>query len=302
MSRKAKSQEITLSIIKKSRMHLRRRKSMVIFPEALRQLGFQLQYHRSSQIPYLLPPLCIIPAGTFLMGSDPAVDEHAQPEEYPQHSVWLPTYSIGKYPVTVAEYACAMQAQAPGVMMPSGVEEWWEKQLMHPAKPVYGLTWYDALGYARWLEHMTDQGWRLPTEAEWEKAARGEDGRIYPWGNQWDVRNTNPLQEEDQSSITPIDTYMHAASPYGVIDLVSNVAEWTSTIDDDQFPYPYMATDGREDMEENSQFQFRRLRGGQRGWSYDPPMVVRTAFRGSFHVSDRYDWLFGVRLVCTKTP
>jgi formylglycine-generating enzyme required for sulfatase activity len=155
---------------------------MVIFPEVLRQLGFQLQYHPSEQIPFLLPPLCTIPAGAFLMGSDPAVDEQAQPEECPQHSVWLPTYSIGTYPVTVAEYACAIQAQAPGVMMPRGMrlEEFWEEQLTHPTRPVYGLTWYDALGYAHWLGHMTGQAWRLPTEAEWEKAARGTDGRIYP--------------------------------------------------------------------------------------------------------------------------
>jgi formylglycine-generating enzyme required for sulfatase activity len=139
-------------IIKKPRTLLSRRKSMVIFPEVLRQLGFQLQYHPSEQIPFLLPPLCTIPAGAFLMGSDPAVDEQAQPEECPQHSVWLPTYSIGTYPVTVAEYACAIQAQAPGVMMPRGMrlEEFWEEQLTHPTRPVYGLTWYDALGYAHW--------------------------------------------------------------------------------------------------------------------------------------------------------
>jgi formylglycine-generating enzyme required for sulfatase activity len=278
---------------------------MVTFPEALQQLGFQLQYHRSSQIPYLLPPLCTIAAGAFLMGSDPTVDERAQPEECPQHSVWLPTYSIAKYPVTVAEYAYAIQTQAPEFRKPG--EMWkkiWEEQLMHPTKPVYGLTWYDALEYARWLERMTGQGWRLPTEAEWEKAARGTDGRIYPWGNQWDPRNTNALREEHVSFdqfITPIDTYLRAASPYGVIDMVSNFAEWTSTIADDQFPYPYAATDGREDVGANCQFRFRRLRGGRGHWPDDPPLA-RGASRGFFHVDDRFDWPFGMRLVCTETP
>ena len=188
--------------------------------------------------------------------------------------------------------------------MPRGMqlEKFWKEQLLHPTNPVYGLTWYDALGYARWLEHMTDQRWRLPTEAEWEKAARGTDGRIYPWGNQWDARNTNLLigDSVSLSPITPIDTYMHAASPYGVIDMVSNFAEWTSTIYDDQFPYPYVATDGREDMEENHRFQFRRLRGGRR--LFDQPIlpITRATSRGFFHVEDRFDWPFGVRLVCTE--
>lgn len=229
-------------------------------------------------------------------------DEHAQPEECPLHAVWLPTYSIAKYPVTVAEYACAIQAQVLGVKKPAG--ELWEKQLLYPTKPVYGLTWYDALGYARWLASMTGRDWRLPTEAEWEKAARGTNGQIYPWGGQWGPHNTNPLQEEDVSfhqSLTPIDTYAHAASPYGVIDMVSNVAEWTNTIADDQFPYPYVATDGREDVGEDCPFQFRRLRGGRGHWPDNPP-VVRVASRDFFHIDDRFDWPFGMRLVCSKTP
>jgi formylglycine-generating enzyme required for sulfatase activity len=279
---------------------------MAIFPEALQQLGFQLHFYSSEQIPYLLPPLCLIPAGTFLMGSDPAVDVYTQPEECPQHSVWLSSYSIGKYPVTVAEYAYAIEAQAPGVVMPRGMqlEKLWEEQLMHPTNPVYGLTWYDALGYVRWLEHMTGQRWQLPTEAEWEKAARGPDGRIYPWGNQWDSQNSNPLREENVSfneAITSIDAYMHAASPYGVIDMVSNFAEWTTTLYDDPFSYPYVATDGREDMEENNRNRLRRLRGGRGNWS-DNPHLARAASRDWFHVDDRFDWPIGMRLVCTETP
>jgi formylglycine-generating enzyme required for sulfatase activity len=276
---------------------------MSIFPEALQRLGFQLHYHPSDQTPYLLPPLCSVPAGTFLMGSDPTVDKLARPDEYPQHSVSLPAYSIGKYPVTVAEYAYAIKAHAPGVSI-SGMEGFWERQLMHPTKSVYGLTWYDASGYARWLEYMTGEGWRLPTEAEWEKAARGSDGRIYPWGNQWDAHNTNPLRDDNEyfyQSLTPIDTYAHAASPYGVIDMVSNAVEWTNTIADDLFPYPYTATDGREDIKDNNRFRFRKLRGG-RGNTQDDPSMVRAALRGYFHVDDRFDWPFGMRLARTETP
>lgn len=278
---------------------------MVLFSEILQQLGFQLQYHLPEQIPYLLPPLCPIPVGAFLMGSDPATDEHTQPEECPQHTVWLPTYHIGKYPVTVAEYACAIEAQAPGVRKPRGMqlEALWEEQLLNPTRPVYGLTWYDALGYARWLSQMTGRAWRLPTEAEWEKAARGADGRIYPWGNQWDAGNANALWDENQSSdqsVTSIDSYSHAASPYGIIDMGGNVAEWTSTVyDNEHFPYPYMATDGREDQTENESMRFRGLRGGC--WLFGPSMI-RTASRASFSVDDRFDWLHGMRLACSETP
>jgi formylglycine-generating enzyme required for sulfatase activity len=111
---------------------------------------------------------------------------------------------------------------------------------------------------------------------------------------QWDEG-----QSGDQST-TPIDTYPHAASPYGVVDMVGNVEEWTSTIsDEDQFPYPYVATDGREDMEKHDEFRFRRLRGGC--WLLKPPMA-RAAARDFFDVEDRFDWLHGVRLVCTETP
>ena len=239
------------------------------------------------------------------MGSDPAVDEQAQPEERPQHAVWLPPYHIGKYPVTVAEYACAIEAQAPGVRKARGMqlEALWEDQLMHPIRPVYGLTWYDALGYARWLRQMTGLAWRLPTEAEWEKAARGTEGHIYPWGNSWEAGKANILWDESQSidqSVTPVDRYSRAASPYGVIDLVGNVAEWTSTIyDDEHFPYPYVATDAREDQTENESRRFRGLRGGC--WLFGPSMT-RTASRVAFHVDDRFDWLHGMRLACSETP
>lgn len=237
------------------------------------------------------------------MGSDPAVDEQAQPEECPQHALWLPTYYVGKYPVTVAEYACAIEAQAPGVRKPKGMqlEALWEEQLMYPTRPVYGLTWYDALGYAHWLSQMTGQTWRLPTEAEWEKATRGTDGRIYPWGNQWDTENANILQDESQStdqSFTPIDRYSHAASPYGAIDMVGNVAEWTSTSYEETFPYPYVGTDGREDQDAPG-IRWRGLRGGCK---LVGPSKARAASRASFHVDDRFDWPHGLRLACSETP
>ena len=265
---------------------------MRFFDDSLRQLGFELHINSTGQVPYLLPPLCTIPTGAFLMGSDPSVDRLAAPEECPQHAVWLSTYQIGKYPVTVAEYAWALQAAAPGVRMPVN----WEAQHSHPTWPVHGLTWDDALEYTHWLAQLTGQAWRLPTDAEWEKAARGPHGRIYPWGNQWEAGRANVSLEvlPGDQSITSVDAYPRGASWYGVMDLVGNVGEWTSTVyDPEPFPYPYVATDGREDLE--GTHQFRGLRGGC--WLF-PPERVRAAARDCFHTQDRYDWLHGMRLAC----
>ncbi len=171
------------------------------------------------------------------MGSADTRDPLALPEEFPQHIVSLPTYEIGRYPVTVAEYAYALAAGAPGLLAPVN----WAQQREFLLHPVSGLTWYDAVAYARWLAAQAGEHWRLPTEAEWEQAARGTDGRIYPWGDTWDPDRANALRG-NSGETTAIDAHPLGASPYGVLDLVGNIAEWTSTIDDPlRFAYPYRA-------------------------------------------------------------
>ena len=89
--------------------------------------------------------------------------------------------------VTVAEYDCALKAGVNGLIEPTS----WNAQLAFPANPAFGLTWDDALAYTRWMTTFSGLNWRLPTEAEWEKAARGADGRLYPWSNVWDSRRAN---------------------------------------------------------------------------------------------------------------
>ena len=113
-----------------------------------------------------------VPAGEFLMGSDPAVDKDAQDDEKPQHTVYLDTFWIDKTEVTNAQYQTCVSA---GACSQSEYAD--DSHFNAPNQPVVGVSWNDATAYCEWA------GRRLPTEAEWEKAARGTDGRIYPWGN-----------------------------------------------------------------------------------------------------------------------
>ena len=204
----------------------------------------ELGFRRATQgdVELLLPPMRAVPAGEFIMGSDASRDEWAQQNESPQHLLWLGDFEIGKYPVTVAEYACAV---APGAVDPprsiGGVT--WQTQLARPAHPVVCVSWAAASAYAAWLAHCTGQPWRLPTEAEWEKAARGVDARRYPWGDRWDATRAN-TSDGGPDDTTPVGAYGdRGASPYGAEDMAGNVWEWCSTL---VRPYPYIADDGRE--------------------------------------------------------
>lgn len=152
-----------------------------------------------------------IPAGEFLMGSDPAKDKNAQPREQPQHRVYVSEFYIGKYPVTNAQYAAFTKIQ-----IPSGKEN----------HPVVNISWDVAVAFCEWLSQETGKQFRLPTEAEWEKAARGTDGRIYPWGNEWDAKRLNSSKSKIGGT-TPVGKYSPAGdSPYGLADMSGNVWEW----------------------------------------------------------------------------
>jgi formylglycine-generating enzyme required for sulfatase activity len=213
----------------------------------------------------IVPPVCEVPAGGFLMGSDKKKDG-----EVPQHTVTLGAFQIGAYPVTVAEYACAVRAKAVREPPTSGSVSW-QTQLQRLDHPVVCVSWRDALAYVRWLAQVTGQPWRLPTEAEWEKAARGTDGRIYPWGNQWDKARAN-TSDGGPGTTTPIGAYAERgdASPYGAHDLAGDVWEWCSSL---YQPYAYNADDGRENLDSTGN---RVLRGGSWG---SGPGFARAAYR-----------------------
>jgi len=198
------------------------------------------------------PELVFIPAGEFLMGSDPRKDEDAQDDELPQNRVYLPDYYIAKTPVTNAQYLAFLEASG---HKPSYA---WRGKTPLPGKenhPAVNIYWRDAMAYCKWLAEATGKPYRLPTETEWEKAARGTDGRIYPWGNEWDSKRCN-TKEGGKRGTTPVGAYPQGASPYGLLDMAGNVFEWTLSL---YRPYPYQSDDGREDPHAVGD---RVLRGG----------------------------------------
>ena len=205
------------------------------------------------------PEMILIPAGEFLMGSDPSVDKDARDNEQPQHTLYLPDYYMARTPVTNAQYAAFVEATGH-----SQRKDWHGKPLSSGPSgeedhPVFNVSWHDAVAYCDWLSEVTGKPYRLPSEAEWEKGARGSDGRIYPWGNQWDMGRCNSY-EGGKLDTTPVGAYPEGASPYGLLDMAGNWWEWTGSVFKN---YPYDPEDGREDLEAGG---YRVLRGGGFGW------------------------------------
>ena len=167
-----------------------------------------------------LSTMITIPAGTFLMGTS---NTHADVQDQPQHKVTLPAYRIDKYPVTNAQYARFVAAT--GHRPPLH----WVKGKIPPGlelHPVTMVTWFDAKAYAEWA------GKRLPSEAEWERAARGMDGRRWPWGDKMDPSRLNTYAQV--GSTTKVTAYPSGKSPDGVMDMAGDVSEWVA---DDFLPY-----------------------------------------------------------------
>ena len=215
------------------------------------------------------PDMVLVPGGPFVMGSDPQSDGLARTGEQPQQTLSLPDYYLARTPVTNAQYA-AFVAGA-GHKPPrywAGTRPPWGKG----QHPVVSVSWYDALAYCRWLVQTTGKPYRLPTEAEWEKGARGTDGRRYPWGDEWEAGRCN-TKESGREDTTPVGRYPEGASPYGLLDMAGNVWEWTSSL---YWAYPYQADDGREDL---STPESRVLRGGSWLDFYDS---ARAAYRRSY--------------------
>ena len=212
----------------------------------------------------LLPEFVAIPARPFLMGTPVAVlsglakryggTRESYREESPQHTLALPALRIARTPVSSALYAAfvaAGGAPAPtywrGPAPPAALRD-------HPAVDV---TWHDTVSFCAWLSSALPRGAsvRLPSEAEWEHAARGADGRAFPWGDAFDPTLAN-TREAALATTTPVGSFPRAASPYGALDMAGNVWEWTASLD---APYPYRPTDGREGLDAAGR---RILRGG----------------------------------------
>jgi len=215
-----------------------------------------------------------IPAGTFWMGSNDLSED-----ESPLHELDMAEYWLSRYPITTAQYQVfAEESNETRV------------SLANENNPVVHVSWEDALNYCTWLHgklvgfstmrkpqgnffHGLETGKLrviLPSEAEWEKAARGTDGRIYPWGNDFDPQKLN-IDETGIGTTSPVGSFPGGISPYGIHDMAGNVWEWTRSIrgkwDDDRgklthtYNYPYIPDDGREDLRKANEFM-RIIRGG----------------------------------------
>ncbi|MCG9128424.1 formylglycine-generating enzyme family protein [Candidatus Poribacteria bacterium] len=212
-----------------------------------------------------------VPAGDFIMGSDPDVDPHTdQLDELPQHKVYLDAFFIDKYEVSNADYKKFVEATGHRNSI-----FWDNPKFNHPDTPVVGVTWGDAVAYAEWV------GKRLPTEAEWEKASRGTDARIWPWGNVFDPKKCNFDDEgkfdghlDGFATAAPVDSFHNGASPYGALNMVGNVAEWVS----DWFDMDYYLVSPRENPKgpKNSGMGKKSWRGAS--W-FAGEDQVRCAFR-----------------------
>lgn len=226
-----------------------------------------------------------VPAGEFLMGSSgKGIDEDKA--EAPPHKIFLPAYWIDKYEVTTAQFCQFLNATGqtqdaeghsffglPAYMPICQEAGQWRPLPGKERFPMTNITWHGALAYARWA------GKRLPTEAEWEKAARGTEGRKFPWG---DIFNMS-LMRFGQDNIGPGGEKPDGASPYGCLDMAGNAWEWTSSL---FRPYPYRVDDGREDLTNTSE---RRV---ARGGSFTgEPYIATTTYRFRLYPEQAYSFL-----------
>lgn len=311
----------------------------------------------------ILPHMVDVPGGTYTIGSaDDA--PNAYDDERPQHTLDLPAFQIGRWPVTNTEYACFVEAggygderywttglarrwlqgedvtggpltywmklwnlvrftpdwkeqlERTGSYSPAelkayefiaGLDEeglkawlaqsfagksrqrpeyWLDSERNNPSQPVVGVTWFEARAYCAWLSAVTGQAYRLPTEVEWEAAARGGRARAYPWGDEWDAGRANTIEGRVLKP-SPVGAYAPAGGggPCGAEDQAGNVWEWTGSL---YRPYPYQGD--REEAEAEGE---RAVRGGS--WDSDRGFA-RCAYRNRF-VPDYFDDNVGFRLV-----
>jgi formylglycine-generating enzyme required for sulfatase activity len=281
------------------------------------------RYERDGWIPELVEA----PAGPFLMGSSDA-DEQAHDDERPQHTLTLPTYWIGKTPVTNAQWRRFVEQGGYTIerywtragwrwVEDEDADAFWERWLnrvrrtispvRHPwsdtwnyasfngdNQPVVGVSWFEAVAYCRWLSEVTKQEFYLPSEAEWEKAARGPHGLIYPWGYEWQPGRCNSAEAGIEYPLS-VGSFSAGASLYSVLDMAGNVWEWCATKYGKRYPYDISEDEWNKAYLEGT--DPRTLRGGA---YYSGRTSVRGAYRSS-NVPRLRSLVIGVR-VARRSP
>ena len=232
-----------------------------------------------------------VPSGEFIMGSDNGSDD-----EMPAHTVYLDGFWIMKTEVTNADFAACV---ADDFCREPDSGAWDVPQFSD--HPVTFVSLQDAEDYAAWLSEKSGRSFRLPTEAEWEKAARGTNARIYPWGNGWNGNRVNfcdrncPEEHRDESvddgyaTTAPVGSYADSASPYGALDMAGNVLEWTA----DKYDAAYYAQSPDRNPTGPASGPLQVTRGG--AWT-QRQAAVRTIARGGDDPAGIYQDV-GVRLV-----
>lgn len=262
------------------------------------EIALRVRIAAGEMLGYLDDPrlseMVVIPAGKFLMG-----------EGVEQHRLFQMDYQMGKYPVTNAEYERFIEADGyhdktwwtEAAWQEVGQQQnepryWQDTRFNKPNQPTIGLSWYECVAYCRWLSKETGQLYRLPTEAEWEKGARGVDGRMYPWGNDFEASRLNAREGGQKvCATTPVGIYLSGVSPFGLFDCAGNVWEWCATRWKKHFPYNVDQDEWKADYLEGK--NLRALRGGS--WNYRAE-VTRCGYRFKFQP---YGWTErgGFRLV-----
>jgi formylglycine-generating enzyme required for sulfatase activity len=204
-------------------------------------------------------PMVEIPEGLFVMGLD---GTQALEDERPKHQVGLSTFFMDLYEVTTAQYAAFLAATTRAAPW-----QWNAVDLIrHSDRPVIGVDWSDADAYCRW------KGKRLPTEAEWEKSARGTEGRLYPWGNRAPHKELANFALGARFSysqvLMPVQSYEQGKSPYGLYQMAGNVWEWVQ----DWYGANYYEASPGHNPQGPEQGQFKVLRGGS--WSDLPKYLL----------------------------
>lgn len=246
-----------------------------------------------------VPELVEIPDGPFAMGADTVRDPQAFENERwsptaGEGTVQVPAFFIARHEVTVAQFAAFARASTWTVDP--------RARAGPPTHPVTFVSWPDALAYCRWLQGTLERSpqtppqvrqrlrdrWRvsLPTEAEWEKAARGTDGRAYPWG----AEPRRDRANYNTTGTTPVGQFACPECPYGLADMSGNVWEWTSS---PYQPYPYDPSNDRENLADDALWV---MRGGHFG---DGPRLLRTTTRGAADPGARRNFI-GFRVVVSR--